>query len=153
MQTVVNSTKAVVSGTKHVVNRITGRGSLQAFLDDFNQSKHDGTYNEFISNCLSNAREIFQTGTPMQKADTLQEMIFLQMQGVDMSWLDFHISNLMPNDDISIKTMAYTAASSLWEPETPAIFMSTNCIKLDLCSSEPLNKILALSLIPQIVTP
>ncbi|KAH0786741.1 Adaptin N terminal region family protein [Histomonas meleagridis] len=144
---------AVVNSTKHVVKRITGGGSLQAFLDDFNQSKHDNTYNEFVSNCLSNAREVFQSGTPMQKADMLQEMLFLQMQGVDMSWLDFHISNLMPNDDISIKTMAYTAASSLWEPETPAIMMSINNIKNDLSSSEPLNKILALTLIPQITTP
>lgn len=154
MQSVLNTTKTVVSSTKHVVNKITGKGSLQAFFDDFNESKHLGKYNEFISERITNAREVFQTGSALQKADALQEMIFLQLQGQDMSqWLDFSISNLMPNDDLSIKAMAYTAASMLWEPGSEAIFMSTNCIKRDLCSSEPINKRLALNLIPLILTP
>jgi len=79
-------------------------------------------------------------------------MLFLQMQGQDMSWLDFNISNLMPNEDYSIKYMAYIAASSLWDPDSQAIFMSTNCIKRDLSSADPLNKTLALSVLPLIVT-
>lgn len=154
MQSVLNTTKTVVSSTKHVVNKITGKGSLQAFFDDFNESKHLGRCNEFISERIANARDVFQTGTAIQKADVLQEMIFIQMQGQDMSQVfDFGISNLMPNDDISIKAMAYVAASMLWETNSEAIFMSTNCIKRDLCSSDPIVQRMVLSLIPQILTP
>ncbi|OHT07461.1 Adaptin N terminal region family protein [Tritrichomonas foetus] len=144
--------KAAASATKNAFFMLSRGTGLKSFVDHYHESKQRGIVNEFISEVVNSSKEIFASGTQQQQADCLQEMLFLQMQGHDMSWVDFNISNLMPSDDYSVKYMSYMAASSLWNPDSEAIFMSTNCIKRDLGSSDPLNKALALSLVSQIAT-
>lgn len=145
--------KAVVDATTSRVGALLARSqSLEYFVRKYQESKQRGTNLEFVTEAITRCREAFQSGKPAQQVDCLQEMLFLQMQGHDMTWLEFKIADLLPMEDYSIKLMAYTAASCLWNPDSPVIFMSTNCLARDLTDNDSMKKSLALSLIPQIVT-
>jgi hypothetical protein len=108
-----------------------------------------------ISETIKRARErlIEGQGNELQKADSLQELLFLQMQGVKIDFLNFPISEIMMSENYSVKLMAYLAASQFWEPDAEVIMMVTSCINRDLLGSDPFRKSLALTIIPLIATP
>jgi len=89
-------------------------------------------------------------GTLIQKAESLQELIFMQMQGVEITWADFPISEIMMSENYSVKLMSYIAASQFWSPGSEVVMMIVSCINKDLLGTDPLRKSLALTLIPLI---
>ena len=119
---------------------VTGEGSpVEALINEVTKRARD--------------RLIDGQGNEVQKAESLQELMFLQMQGITIDWLDFPISEIMMSDNYSVKMMAYLAASQFWAPNSEVVMMVTSCINKDLLGSDPLRKNLALSLIPLIATP
>ena len=107
-----------------------------------------------VSEVLKRAKNrlLNHEGTSIQKAESLQELLFLQTQGVSVKWADFAISEIMMTDNYSVKLMAYLAASQFWEPEGDVVMMVTQCINKDLTGPDKMKKSLALSLIPIIAT-
>lgn len=119
-----------------------------------NNSPEANELNQLISESIRKTRDLLiqSKGSITEKADALQEMLFLQTQGLKVDFLDFPISELMLSDDYSIKMMAYLAASQFWEPDAEVITMVISCLNKDLTGFDACRKSLALTLIPQIVT-
>ena len=107
-----------------------------------------------VADVIKKAKErlLNHEGTSIQKAESLQELLFLQTQGVSVNWADFAISEIMMTDNYSVKLMAYLSASQFWEPEGDVIMMVTQCINKDLTGPDKMKKSLALTLIPIIAT-
>lgn len=115
----------------------------------------DGTpLQEVLNDSIRKSRELLvqNQGTQIDKADSLQELLFLQTQGAKIDYIDFPISELMLSENYSVKRMAYLAASQFWEPDAEVITMVVSCINRDLTGIDPIRKSLALTLIPLIVT-
>ena len=118
------------------------------------ENKEISPLEELVTKTIKTAKSrlLNQEGTPLNKAESLQELLFLQTQGINVKWADFAISEIMMTDNFSVKLMAYLAASQFWEPGGDVIMMVTQCINRDLTSSDIQKKSLALTLIPLIAT-
>ena len=140
----------------------SGTISLESFFNKYQVAKQKGNtgsigsdgIDSFISDSVKRAKDrlLSNQGTDIQKAESLQELLFLQMQGLEINWADFPISEIMMSDNYSVKLLSYLAASQFWAPGSDVIMMVVSCINKDLLGADPLKKSLSLTLIPLIAT-
>ena len=73
-----------------------------------------------------------------EKSDIVQQVIFLNLIGYDVSWADFTVLEVMSSESYSAKRIAYTAASQMWNTQSDVVIMATHRIHRDLTSVVPL---------------
>lgn len=151
--------------TSYIPTAIFGGTGVETLVKKFNDSRQKGSspapgsdaspMDTVINEVIRRAKDrlISNQGNELQKADSLQELLFLHYQGVTVDWADFPISEIMMSENYSVKMMAYLAASQFWSPNSDVVMMVISCINKDLLGADLFKKSLALTLIPLIATP
>ncbi|EAX91886.1 Adaptin N terminal region family protein [Trichomonas vaginalis G3] len=151
--------------TSYIPTAIFGGTGVETLVKKFNDTRQKGSnpatgadqspLETLINDVVRRAKDrlLSNQGNELQKADSLQELLFLHYQGVNIDWADFPISEIMMSENISVKMMAYLAASEFWTPNSDVVMMVISCINKDLLGADPFRKTLALTLIPLIATP
>lgn len=101
-------------------------------------NKANNTEEKYVSDLMESMQGSLKTATIDEKADLIQQLIFINLVGYDVSWADFTVLEVMSSDSYSNKRVAYTAATQMWNTKSDAVLMATNRIQRDLTSVIPL---------------
>ncbi|KAK0670812.1 adaptin N terminal region-domain-containing protein [Cercophora samala] len=114
---------------------------------------HKGNEKEYIQNCLKECRSEIRSPDMDLKATALLKLIYLEMNGHDMSWASFHVLEVMSSQKYHQKRVGYLGAVQSFRPDTDVLMMATNLLKKDLASSHPTTITLPIAALPHLVTP
>ncbi|KAK4669446.1 AP-3 complex subunit delta [Podospora pseudopauciseta] len=114
---------------------------------------HKGNEKEYIQNCLKECRSEIRSPDMDLKATALLKLIYLEMNGHDMSWASFHVLEVMSSQKYHQKRVGYLGAVQSFRPDTDVLMMATNLLKKDLASSHPTTITLPIVALPHLVTP
>ncbi|CAO3581359.1 unnamed protein product [Absidia cylindrospora] len=107
---------------------------------------------KYISVCLQEIRNEVKTNDPDIKAMAVAKLTYLQMLGYDMSWASFHIVEVMSSPRFLYKRSGYLAATQSFQQDTDVLMLTTNLIKKDLASPNPLDISISINGLSHIVT-
>ena len=102
----------------------------------------------YVGDLIARMQEEIRVGKPENKLDIVQQLIFLNLRGIDTTWADFCVLEVMSLDSYSAKRIAYTAAAQMWTSTSDVVLMATNRIQKDLTSIQPLLSSLVLTSLP-----
>ncbi|EAW11779.1 putative AP-3 complex subunit delta [Aspergillus clavatus NRRL 1] len=88
-----------------------------------------------------------------KKATALLKVIYLEMFGYDMSWVSFHVLEVMSSARYLQKRAGYLGAVQSFRSDTEVLMLATNLLKKDLTSSNISSMSLAVAALPHIITP
>ncbi|KAK4192944.1 adaptin N terminal region-domain-containing protein [Podospora australis] len=114
---------------------------------------HKGNEKEYIQNSLKECRSEIRSQDMDLKATALLKLIYLEMNGHDMSWASFHVLEVMSSQKYHQKRVGYLGAIQSFRPDTDVLMMATNLLKKDLAASLPTLIALPIASLPHIVTP
>ncbi|RKP10435.1 armadillo-type protein [Thamnocephalis sphaerospora] len=77
----------------------------------------------------------------------------LHMLGYDMGWASFHVVEVMASSNFYWKRQGYLAAAQSFTQDTDVLMLTTNLIKKDIASSNPLEVAVAINGLSHIITP
>ncbi|ANB13956.1 Apl5p [Sugiyamaella lignohabitans] len=83
----------------------------------------------------------------------IMKLTYLEMYGNDMSWASFHVLEVMSSAKFQQKRVGYLAAAQSFRANTDVLMLTTNLLKKDLGSANPLEVSTSLSAAASIVTP
>ncbi|SAM07133.1 hypothetical protein [Absidia glauca] len=107
---------------------------------------------KYISVCLQEIRNEVKSNDADIKAMAVAKLTYLQMLGYDMSWASFHIVEVMSSPRFLYKRSGYLAATQSFQQDTDVLMLTTNLIKKDLASPNPLDISVAVNGLSHIVT-
>ena len=87
------------------------------------------------------------------KATALLKIIYLEMNGHDMSWASFHVLEVMSSPKYHQKRVGYLGAVQSFKTDTEVLMLATNLLKKDLSASSPIVISLPIAALPHIITP
>ncbi|RUS21844.1 adaptin N terminal region-domain-containing protein [Endogone sp. FLAS-F59071] len=124
---------------------------------------------KYIAACLQEIRQEIKSNDPDIKAIAIAKLTYvrttprppvrckrhvhLQMLGYDMSWASFHIVEVMSSPKFLAKRSGYLAAAQTFQQDTDVLMLTTNLIKKDLGSSNPLDIGITINGLSHILTP
>ncbi|KAL1915223.1 uncharacterized protein VTP21DRAFT_7499 [Calcarisporiella thermophila] len=108
---------------------------------------------KYVAACLQEIRQEMRSSDADIKAMAVAKLTYLQMLGYDMSWASFHVVEVMSSPKYFHKRIGYLAAAQSFRQDTDVLMLTTNLIKKDLASSNPLDVGLAINGLSHIVTP
>ena len=108
-------------------------------------SKKKGNEKEYVLTLIQKIKENFKSTKNNLKSESVRELIFINLRGFDTKWADLDVLDLMASNDFSSKRVAYTAATQMWNSESPVVLMATNTIQRDLNSANNFIVSIALS--------
>ncbi|KAG2224867.1 hypothetical protein INT45_008049 [Circinella minor] len=108
---------------------------------------------KYIAVCLQEIRNEVKSNDIDVKGIAVAKLTYLQMLGYDMSWASFHIVEVMSSPKLLHKRAGYLAAAQSFQQDTDVLMLTTNLIKKDLASSQPLEIGIAVNGLSHIVTP
>lgn len=111
-------------------------------------NKVNGTEEKFVSEQMDEMQKEMASATLDEKSDIVQQVVFLNLIGYDVSWANFMVLEVMSSENYSAKRIAYTAASQMWNTNTDVVIMATHRIHRDLTSVVPLIANAVLTSIP-----
>ncbi|KAK3501859.1 adaptin N terminal region-domain-containing protein [Neurospora crassa] len=114
---------------------------------------HKGNEKEYIQNCLKECRSEIKSQDMDVKATALLKIIYLEMNGHDMSWASFHVLEVMSSPKYHQKRVGYLGAVQSFKTDTEVLMLATNLLKKDLSASSPIVISLPIAALPHIITP
>ncbi|KAK1783422.1 adaptin N terminal region-domain-containing protein [Copromyces sp. CBS 386.78] len=114
---------------------------------------HKGNEKEYIQNCLKECRSEIKGQDMDVKATALLKIIYLEMNGHDMSWASFHVLEVMSSPKYHQKRVGYLGAVQSFKTDTEVLMLATNLLKKDLSASSPIVISLPVAALPHIITP
>ncbi|RUP48600.1 adaptor-related protein complex 3 delta 1 subunit, partial [Jimgerdemannia flammicorona] len=115
---------------------------------------------KYIAVCLQEIRQECKSNDPDIKAVAIAKLTYvpiepktLQMLGYDMSWASFHIVEVMSSPKFLAKRTGYLAAAQSFQQDTDVLMLTTNLIKKDLGSPNPLDIGITINGLSHILTP
>ncbi|OZJ03164.1 hypothetical protein BZG36_04066 [Bifiguratus adelaidae] len=108
---------------------------------------------KYIAACLQEIRQEVKSSDPDIKSNAIAKLTYLQMLGYDMSWAAFHVVEVMSSPKFFVKRTGYLAAAQSFQQNTDVLMLTTNLIRKDLASAQPLDIAVALNGLSHIVTP
>ncbi|OLL25522.1 AP-3 complex subunit delta [Neolecta irregularis DAH-3] len=126
--------------------------SLNSLIKGFRACK-DGGNTEYIVSAIAQCRNEVKSQDPDIKATAILKLVWLEMMGYDLSWASFHIVEVMSSPKYLQKRIGYLAAVQSFNKDTDVLMLTTNLIKKDLNSSNPLEISIAINGLSHIVTP
>ncbi|OIW29499.1 Adaptor protein complex AP-3 delta subunit [Coniochaeta ligniaria NRRL 30616] len=114
---------------------------------------HKGNEKEYIQNCLKECRAEIRSQDMDLKATALLKLIYLEMNGHDMSWASFHVLEVMSSPKYHQKRVGYLGAVQTFRPDTEVLMLATNLLKKDLTTGMPTTIALPIAALPHIITP
>lgn len=114
---------------------------------------HKGNEKEYTQNCLKECRSEIKSQDMDVKATALLKIIYLEMNGHDMSWASFHVLEVMSSPKYHQKRVGYLGAVQSFKTDTEVLMLATNLLKKDLSASSPIVISLPIAALPHIITP
>eukprot|EP00127_Corallochytrium_limacisporum_P005188 Clim_evm5s201 gene=Clim_evmTU5s201 len=108
---------------------------------------------KFISEAIEECRQEMRQENVYIKANAIMKLVYLQMLGYDMSWASFNVVEVMSSTRYTLKRIGYLAAGQSFNSQTEVLMLTTNLIKKDLNSNNPLEVGLALTGLSEFMTP
>lgn len=136
---------------KEAIRKLTAR-NLNDLIRNYLNAKANGTEEQYMVNIISSIQEEARTYTNEENANTVQQMVFINMLGYDTTWGDFTVLEVMTLEDYSAKRIAYTAAAQMWNSNSDVVLMATNRIQRDLTSVNTLLTSCVLTSLPPYLT-
>jgi len=112
--------------------------TLYDVIRGYLSNKAQNNEEKYISELMGNMQKEITSYTIEEKSDIIQQLVFINLVGYDVSWADFTVLEVMSSDTFSCKKIAYTAATQMWNTQSDVVLMSTNRIQRDLTSIMPL---------------
>ena len=115
-------------------------------------ARAQGNEQGYVVELRDEMERIAREGSPEDKMDVIQQLIFLNLRGHDTTWADFLALEVMSQDSYGAKRIAYTAAEQMWTSQSDVVLMATNRIQKDLTSVQPLMSSLVLAAMPSFLS-
>ena len=131
--------------------------SANEFIGEYHLSKQSGDESKFLSENISLLQQDLKEVSIEDKAEIIRLVILINTTISQTIWADFSVLDVMSydqkKDNYSIKRLAYTAASLLWNQSSDVVLMATQRLQKDLKSTNPYMTSCVLSALPSFLTP
>lgn len=115
-------------------------------------ARAQGNEQNYVVELRDEMERLAREGSPDEKMDVVQQLIFLNLRGHDTTWADFLALEVMSQDSYGAKRIAYTAAEQMWTSQSDVVLMATNRVQKDLTSVQPLLSSLVLAAMPSFLS-
>ena len=140
--------KEKITNFKSKYNRLAFPDLIRHYINLRATSSEQPFINQYVSQLQIGLKE----ATPEEKVELIQQLIFLDTVGVDTTWADFDILDVISQDDFSAKRIGYLAAQQCWNTHSDVVLMATSRILKDLTSVKTANTSIALSSLPPYIS-
>ncbi|ODQ51806.1 Adaptor protein complex AP-3 delta subunit [Saitoella complicata NRRL Y-17804] len=106
---------------------------------------HTPNHHPYILRSLSEARTETRSTSLSTKTEAVLKLVYLQMLGYDVGWSSFAIVEVMSSTRYKEKRVGYLGAVEVFREGTDVLMLTTNLIKKDLSSSNPMEVSLAIN--------
>lgn len=127
--------------------------SLHDLIRGIRSAKDPTAREKFVRDALAECRQEVKSPDMDTKTMAVIKLVYLEMYGYDMSWASFHVLEVMSSAKFQQKRIGYLAAAQSFRQDTDVLMLTTNLLKKDLGSAQPLEVSTALGGVASIVTP
>ncbi|BFZ62818.1 AP-3 complex subunit delta [Saitoella coloradoensis] len=106
---------------------------------------HTPNHHPYILRSISEARTETRSTSLSTKTEAVLKLVYLQMLGYDVGWSSFAIVEVMSSTRYKEKRIGYLGAVEVFREGTDVLMLTTNLIKKDLSSSNPMEVSLAIN--------
>jgi len=113
---------------------LSSKSLLEKTIDDYYCHVGKPGFDLFVSNLISETQKQMKSKSVDIQAQGIFQILFLNNMGFRFEWSQFHILEMMAQDDFSIKRLCYCAASVIWSSNSDVVYMASNLIHRDFYS-------------------